>query len=158
MEGCLKRVPEGYADAHRRLAARGFRVIALCAKPVQLAAGKGGGGGGGGGGEGDGDSSTVGKAAAAARAMTRADVESGLDFAGFAVFACPMKPQSAPALRILRESAHALVMITGDAALTACHVAARLGITARPTLILTARGWAVQLTHSLNTPAFNPLT
>ena len=48
-----------------------------------------------------------------------------------------MKPQSAPALRILRESAHALVMITGDAALTACHVASRLGITTRSTLILT---------------------
>ena len=129
MGACLKRVPTGYADAHRRLSARGFRVIALCAKPVELAGGSTGT---------QSETAGAGAAAAAARAMTREDVESGLDFAGFAVFACPMKPQSEPALQILRESAHALVMITGDAALTACHVAARLGITTRSTLILTA--------------------
>lgn len=123
IEGCLRRVPHNYAEAHRTLAERGFRVIALCAKPVALAEASDGGGG---------DSAM----AAAARKMNRDEVERDLDFAGFAVFACPMKPQSAPALRILRESAHALIMITGDAGLTACHVAHKLGITNRTTLIL----------------------
>lgn len=44
---------------------------------------------------------------------------------------------SEPALRMLAESRHQLVMITGDAALTACHVAAQVHIVDRPVLILT---------------------
>ena len=39
------------------------------------------------------------------------------------VLGCPLKPESAPTLLHLRESSHALIMITGDAALTACHAA-----------------------------------
>ena len=55
--------------------------------------------------------------------MTREDAEARLTFGGFAVFGCPIKPQSGPALEILRGSSHELIMITGDAPLTACHVA-----------------------------------
>ena len=38
--------------------------------------------------------------------MARADAESGLTFAGFAIFQCPLKPESEPALRMLRDSNH----------------------------------------------------
>ncbi len=38
---------------------------------------------------------------------------------------------------MLADSRHQLVMITGDAALTACHVAAQVHIVDRPVLILT---------------------
>lgn len=49
----------------------------------------------------------------------------------------PSQADSEPALRMLAESRHQLVMITGDAALTACHVAAQVHIVDRPVLILT---------------------
>lgn len=75
--------------------------------------------------------------AAELRAMPRAQAESKLHLVGFAVLSCPLKPESLPACEALRHSSHQLVMITGDAALTACHAAAALNITDRPTLILT---------------------
>jgi len=42
------------------------------------------------------------------------------------VFRSPLKEDSEPALRMLRESQHQLIMITGDAPLTACHTAAQV--------------------------------
>lgn len=71
--------------------------------------------------------------------MSRSHAESGLQLVGFAVLACPLKPESLPAMEALRDASHQLVMITGDAALTACHAAASLAITDRPTLILNHR-------------------
>ena len=62
--------------------------------------------------------------------------EQGLKFAGLAVFEAPVKEGSAPALRALAESSHQLVMITGDAPLTACHTAAQLHIVDRPVAVL----------------------
>ena len=59
-----------------------------------------------------------------------------MDFIGFAVFACPTKPTSAPAIGVLTESSHVSVLITGDALLTACHVAAEVGITNRESTVL----------------------
>ena len=49
------------------------------------------------------------------------------------------QPESEPALAELAGSSHALVMITGDAPLTACHAAAHVHIIDRPVLILTHR-------------------
>lgn len=46
------------------------------------------------------------------------------------------REQSAPTLRSLVKAGHAVVMITGDAPLTACHVAARTHIVTRAPLIL----------------------
>lgn len=77
--------------------------------------------------------------AAQLRDLTREEAESDLQFAGFAVLQCPLKPESEPALRMLKEASHQLVMITGDAPLTACHAASRVHIVDRPVLILTTR-------------------
>lgn len=77
--------------------------------------------------------------AAKTRDMTREEVETGLEFGGFAVLQCPLKPESEPALRMLKEASHQLVMITGDAPLTACHAASKVHIVDRQALILTAR-------------------
>lgn len=49
------------------------------------------------------------------------------------------QPESEPALAELAGSSHQLVMITGDAPLTACHAAAHVHIVDRPVLILTHR-------------------
>lgn len=77
--------------------------------------------------------------AAQLRDLTREEAEGGLTFGGFAVLQCPLKPESEPALKMLKEASHQLVMITGDAPLTACHAASRVHIIDRPVLILGSR-------------------
>lgn len=47
-----------------------------------------------------------------------------------------MKSDTAESIQELQESMHRCVMITGDSALTACHVASSLNIITRPVLIL----------------------
>ncbi|KAJ6833555.1 putative manganese-transporting ATPase PDR2 [Iris pallida] len=71
-----------------------------------------------------------------ARSLDRDLVETGLTFAGFAVFNCPIRSDSGSVLKELKESSHDLVMITGDQALTACHVASQVNIISKPALIL----------------------
>lgn len=112
----LVEVPTGYEEAYKQYSRQGSRVLALAYRilpdiPV-----------------------------AEVRNSHRDEVESKLTFAGFAVFACPMRSDSAQVLLELKNSSHDLVMITGDQALTACHVAAQVHITSRPVLILTPRG------------------
>lgn len=69
--------------------------------------------------------------------LKREDVENGLMFAGFLLISCPLKPDSKAVSLELAESGHRLVMITGDGALTACHVGSLLSFTKRDVLILT---------------------
>ncbi|CAG9462154.1 unnamed protein product [Pedinophyceae sp. YPF-701] len=112
----LRTVPAGYDAAHAHWASQGTRVLALASKALP--------------------------ADADLAAYARADAESGLEFCGFALFETPVKEGSAPALELLAASSQALVMITGDAPLTACHVARETGIVARPVLVLGVSGEA----------------
>ena len=70
-----------------------------------------------------------------AREASRDDIESDLVFAGFLVFYCPLKPDAIQAVTMLNESSHRVVMITGDNALTACHVAKEVGIVENEALV-----------------------
>ncbi|KAI9819321.1 MAG: hypothetical protein M1832_004026 [Thelocarpon impressellum] len=70
--------------------------------------------------------------------LKREDVEGGLVFAGFLVLQCPLKEDAAKAVRMLNESSHRVVMITGDNPLTAVHVAREVEIVDREVLILDA--------------------
>lgn len=70
--------------------------------------------------------------------LKREDVESDLHFAGFLILQCPLKDDALKALRMLNESSHRVVMITGDNPLTAVHVARQVEIVDRDVLILDA--------------------
>lgn len=68
--------------------------------------------------------------------VKRDDIESNLSFGGFIVFHCPLKPDAVETIRMLNESSHRSIMITGDNPLTACHVAKEVAITDKEVLIL----------------------
>ncbi|KAL8866432.1 MAG: hypothetical protein Q9174_006308, partial [Haloplaca sp. 1 TL-2023] len=70
--------------------------------------------------------------------LKREEVEAGLTFAGFLVLQCPLKDDAKNAIRMLNESSHRTVMITGDNPLTAVHVARQVEIIDRDVLILDA--------------------
>lgn len=70
--------------------------------------------------------------------LKREDVECELHFAGFLVLQCPLKDDAIKAVRMLNESSHRVVMITGDNPLTAVHVARKVEIVDREVLILDA--------------------
>jgi cation-transporting ATPase 13A1 len=70
--------------------------------------------------------------------LTREEVECDLIFAGFLILQCPLKDDAIKAVRMLNESSHRCVMITGDNPLTAVHVARRVEIVDRDVLILDA--------------------
>ncbi|KAJ3193971.1 hypothetical protein HK101_003724 [Irineochytrium annulatum] len=101
LRSMYKNIPEGYDWIYKHWAMRGSRVLALGYKVLE------------------------GKKPADAREIHRDQVESQLLFAGFLIFGCPLKP----------DSAKACVMITGDNALTACHVATEVDIIENPALI-----------------------
>ncbi|KAL8893754.1 MAG: hypothetical protein Q9192_004957 [Flavoplaca navasiana] len=70
--------------------------------------------------------------------LKREEVEADLTFAGFLVLQCPLKSDAKEAIRVLNESSHRTVMITGDNPLTAVHVARQVEIIDREVLILDA--------------------
>lgn len=70
--------------------------------------------------------------------LKRENVEQDLHFAGFLVLQCPLKEDALKAVRMLNDSSHRVVMITGDNPLTACHVARQVEIVDRDVLILDA--------------------
>ncbi|OVA03886.1 Cation-transporting P-type ATPase [Macleaya cordata] len=105
-------LPPSYVESYKKYTRQGSRVLALAYKPLQE------------------------MAVSEARSLDRDSVENGLTFAGFAVFNCPIRADSASVLSELKGSSHDLVMITGDQALTACHVASQVHIISKPSLIL----------------------
>ena len=58
----------------------------------------------------------------------REDVERGLEFQGFIVLDCPLKPDTRLVVRELRDAGSDVKMITGDSGLTAREVGRRVGI------------------------------
>jgi cation-transporting ATPase 13A1 len=60
--------------------------------------------------------------------LSRSQIESELEFVGFLVMSCPIKQNAFGAIISLLKSHHRVVMITGDHALTAIHVAKELGM------------------------------
>ncbi|KAL9095176.1 MAG: hypothetical protein Q9165_002432 [Trypethelium subeluteriae] len=70
--------------------------------------------------------------------LKREDVECDLRFAGFLVLKTPLKEDAKRAVRMLNESSHRVVMITGDNPLTAVYVAREVEIVDRECLILDA--------------------
>ncbi|KAI0748843.1 endoplasmic reticulum Ca-transporting P-type ATPase [Fomes fomentarius] len=68
--------------------------------------------------------------------LARDQVESGLTYCGFLVFHCPLKEDAVETLKMLGDSSHRCVMITGDNPLTAVHVARDVEIVDRDALIL----------------------
>lgn len=119
----LKTVPGYYDTCYKQYASEGARVLALAYKQL---------------------SSDL--TPSSLRHMSRDEAESDMVFAGFAVFRSPLKPQSEPSLRMLKASQHQLIMITGDAPLTACHTAAQVHIVSRQAMILHAHGPMTQWT------------
>eukprot|EP00053_Salpingoeca_punica_P019510 m.197814 g.197814 ORF g.197814 m.197814 type:complete len:1363 (+) comp17670_c0_seq2:1993-6081(+) len=97
---------EWYTATHSALAARGMRVIALAYKKVKA------------------DDPRLNRL----QEEPRTWAESDLVFAGFAAFSCLVRKDSAQVVKALQESSHTVAMITGDAILTAIHVASAVNI------------------------------
>ena len=115
LERFFAEVPFNYGTTYKAFAREGSRVIALGYKRM--------------GGE---------YTTADLRDMDRAEVEKDLIFAGFLIVNCPLKKDSVKALKLLRDSSHYLVMITGDNHLTACRVAQDCVIMSKQPLTLMA--------------------
>ncbi|KAK7203656.1 cation transporting ATPase [Myxozyma melibiosi] len=115
VRGMLREIPEKYEETYKYFTRRGSRVLALGIRflPDDLSTAK-------------------------TNNFTREEVERDLTFAGFLVFNCPLKPDAIEAVKMLNESSHRVVMITGDNPLTAVHVAYEVEIVTRDVLILDA--------------------
>ncbi|CAI2170569.1 11681_t:CDS:10 [Funneliformis geosporum] len=105
--------PDDYEETFKFFTRRGSRVLALGYKYLE-------------------DNMTIDKI----NDLLREDVESELNFAGFLVFHCPLKEDAVSTLKMLNDSSHRVIMITGDNPLTACHVAREVEIIDRDVLIL----------------------
>ncbi|KAG0237008.1 hypothetical protein BGW41_000300 [Actinomortierella wolfii] len=108
-----KSLPSFYEETYKQYTRRGSRVLALGYKYLP-------------------DGMSIDQI----NGLHRDDVESELIFAGFLVFHCPLKDDSVQAIKMLNESSHRCVMITGDNPLTACHVARQVDIVNRDVLIM----------------------
>jgi manganese-transporting P-type ATPase len=71
------------------------------------------------------------------RELQRDDIESNLEFAGFLIISCPLKPDSKAVIKEIMSSSHHAIIITGDNPLTGCHVGSQLNfIKKENTLVL----------------------
>ncbi|KAJ8082505.1 putative cation-transporting ATPase 1 [Marasmius tenuissimus] len=112
IKGMLAVVPSGYDDVYKGYTRKGSRVLALAMKEMEPMNGE-----------------QINK-------LPREKFESGLKFAGFLVFHCPLKADAIETLKMLADSSHRCIMITGDNPLTAVHVAKTVEIVDREVLIL----------------------
>ena len=92
-----KSVPEHYDETYRWYTRRGSRVLALGTKTMSLQADK------------VYHINTRGRSALMSfqvNQVPRDTIECDLDFAGFLVFHCPLKPDAIETLRMLADSSH----------------------------------------------------
>ena len=101
VEKYLKEVPAGYKDNYIHYVKNGARVLVLAYKDLKMQSDQ-------------------------AIQLTREDAESELNFCGFIVSECPLKPDTKAVIDELVKSAHEVKMITGDNQLTAAYVAHEL--------------------------------
>ncbi|KAG6833024.1 hypothetical protein H0H87_012282 [Tephrocybe sp. NHM501043] len=111
----LTSIPAHYDDTYKFYTRKGSRVLALGMKEMEPLG-----------------TDKINK-------LPRETAEAALTFAGFLVFHCPLKPDAVEALKMLADSSHRCVMITGDNPLTAVHVARDVEIVDREALILDLR-------------------
>eukprot|EP00934_Nitzschia_sp_Nitz4_P001361 Nitzschia sp. Nitz4//scaffold355_size15944//935//5792//NITZ4_008866-RA/size15944-processed-gene-0.13-mRNA-1//1//CDS//3329548945//1361//frame0 len=100
----LKAKPAGYDEKSSQLSKEGYRVIGLAYKPLKSA-------------------TFIDNAR-----ESRSHCESDLEFAGFIAFTCRVRKDTAAVLTRLKEGGMSVTMVTGDALLTAVHVAKEVGI------------------------------
>ncbi|KAF2154425.1 E1-E2 ATPase family protein [Myriangium duriaei CBS 260.36] len=110
-------IPPKYEETYKYFSRNGARVLALAYKYIST-----------------GDEISQKKI----NDLKREEVEAKLHFAGFLVLQCPLKDDAIKAVRMLNESSHRCIMITGDNPLTAVHVAKKVEIVDRDVLILDA--------------------
>ncbi|KAG2336157.1 HAD-like protein, partial [Suillus weaverae] len=115
IKGMLAELLEWYDVTYKWYTRRGSRVLALGTKEM--------------------DAMPIDKI----NKLSRKDVESRLTFAGFLVLHCPLKPDAVETLKMLADSSHRCIMITGDNTLTAVHVARDMEIVDHDALILDLR-------------------
>ncbi|KAG6878464.1 hypothetical protein C0993_006304 [Termitomyces sp. T159_Od127] len=115
IKAMLTSVPAHYDDTYKYFTRKGSRVLALGMKEMEPL--------------------TIDKI----NKLPRETAESNLTFAGFLVFHCPLKADAVEALKMLADSSHRCIMITGDNPLTAVHVARQVEIVDREALILDLR-------------------
>lgn len=108
----LATIPENYDEIYKSFTRSGSRVLALASKKLQKMSQK------------------------QIEDADRSLFENDLEFKGFLIFHCPLKEDAIETIRMLNESAHRCVMITGDNPLTAVHVAKEVGIVNAETLIV----------------------
>lgn len=100
----LKNKPAGYDDAAVFFAKQGYRVIGLALRQLET------------------------ESEVEAAISTRSVCESELEFAGFVAFTCMVRKDTASVLTRLKQGGMKPIMVTGDALLTAVHVAKEVGI------------------------------
>ncbi|ODQ66026.1 hypothetical protein NADFUDRAFT_70338 [Nadsonia fulvescens var. elongata DSM 6958] len=113
IKGMLTTVPKEYEETYKHYTRNGSRVLALGYKHLE-------------------DNICESKVTD----MKRESVESELTFAGFLVFHCPLKDDAIESVKMLNESSHRVVMITGDNPLTAVHVAKAVEIVERENVLI----------------------
>ncbi|KAF8322419.1 endoplasmic reticulum Ca-transporting P-type ATPase [Cantharellus anzutake] len=122
IKSMLSSIPKDYDETFKWYTRRGSRVLALGTKELpNMGADK-------------------------IHRLQRERVESQLRFAGFLVFHCPLKEDAVVSLKMLADSSHRCIMITGDNPLTAVHVAKEVEIVDRDALILDVREGATDPT------------
>lgn len=95
----IKNPPADYDETYLKYVKNGARVLVLCQKRVQS------------------------MSQPEFQAYKRDQAECDLEFCGFLVAECPLKPDTAKVITELKNSSHEVKMITGDNQLTAAFIA-----------------------------------